>query len=177
MNPLRQSAGILPIVLGAGSGLGYSVFSLVSAFSTPERFDAPGGRDATLEPGDYTAYRETPGVFVAGNVRGPDVRVTVSAQDRRGNPTVTPSGLRVSRDSTGSRIGVSVTAFRIERKGIYEISASASPGKTLPAGGIAITRGPGFFGVFRLVLTTLAPVGGGVGGGLVILLKKPASAA
>ena len=81
----------------------------------------------------------------------------------------------MSRYSTGSRIGVSVAAFRIERKGIYETSASASPGKTLPAGGIAITRGPGFFGVFRLVLRTLAPVGG-VGGGLVILLKKPASA-
>lgn len=158
MNPLRQTAGILLIVLGAGSGLGYRVFSLVSAFSTLERFEAPGD-------------------FVADNVRGPDVRVTVSAQDRQGNPTVIPSGLWVSRYSTGSRIGVSVAAFRIERKGIYEISASASPGKTLPAGGVAITRGLGFFGVFRLVLTTLALVGGGVGGGLVILLKKPAPAA
>jgi hypothetical protein len=169
MNPLRQTAGVLLIATRAISGLGYyMVYSLVSAFSTLERFDAPGSRDATLEPGDYTVYWETPGAFVGKQSRGSEVQVRVAAQDGQGDPAVNSSGLWVSRYSTGSRVGVSVADFRIERRGVYTVSA----GKTLPGGGIAITRGLGFFGVFRLVLTTLALVGGGVGGGLVILLRS-----
>ncbi len=177
MNPVKKTAGIALIAAGAISGFGYMIFSLVSAFSTLERFDVPGGRDTTLQPGAYTVYWETPGAFVGRQSRGPDVQVRVEAQDGMGNPTVNRGGLWVSRYSTGSRVGVSVADFRIERKGVYTVSARAPAGKTPAGGGIAITRSLGVLGIFRLVLTTLALIGGGVGTGVYILVKKPAPAA
>ena len=176
MSQARKTIGILLIVAGATSGFGYLMVALLSAFSTLERFDAPGGHEATLEPGDYTVYWETPGIFVANRSRGPDVQVGIAARDGQGNPMVNGAGLWVSHYSTGSRIGVSVADFRIERQGVYDVSALAVPGKTLPAGGIAISRSLGVIGIFRLVLTTLATVGGGVGAGLLLLLllkKRP----
>jgi hypothetical protein len=176
MTPARRTIGILLIVAGAASGFGYVVVALVTAFSTLERFDAPGGREATLEVGDYTVYWETPGMFAADRARGPDVLVRVVARDGQESPAVNAAGLWVSHYSTGSRVGVSIADFRVERRGVYDVSAVAVPGKTLPGGGIAITRSMGMPGVYRLVLTTLALVGAGVGGGIFVLLKKRTTA-
>jgi len=170
----RLAVAVLLIVAGALSGILFLVLSLMSAFGSLAR-GGPDGFDAALQPGGHTVYWETTGLVAFRYSSGPDADVTVVPREGGAPIPVSDSGPFSSHYSTGDRVGYSIARFSVEQAGTYRISAKAPAGKTLPAGGLSVSKALGFFGILKIVFITLALLGGGVGGGVYLLVKPPAS--
>jgi hypothetical protein len=177
LSPGRIVLGVLLIAAGAISGIAFLVVSLVGIFSALLRVEAPGSGDVRLERGSYTVYWEIPGAVAARGARGPEVDLSVQPADG-GAPIAVDSHLRwTAHYSTGSRVGVLIAAFQIDRADLYRVSVRPPPGSRLPKGTVALTPALGLVGTLKLVLVPLALVAAGVGCGLVVLLKRPSAPA
>ena len=126
-----------------------------------EQIVVPGARDLVLKPGDHTVFLEFRSVvdgrvYVVQDVGG--LAVKVQAADGTPVATRTPSGS--STYTFGGRQGQSIQVFRIERAGIYRVSADYD-GVVGPQTVIAV--GQGFMtGMFAVVLSALGAFFGGV---------------
>lgn len=157
------------IVAGGVGFVAFLVTSLMGIFGGIQRIDVPGARDLELEAGAHTVYWEIPSAFKP--MEGPDgLRVSVR-RDGEELP-LSGAGLLRTRYSTGSRGGVSIHEFTAPAKGIYVVAATVEVGKTLPAGGVAVSPSLGFSGILKIVLGCLALLGIGVGGGIVLLVRS-----
>ena len=170
----RLAAGIGLILAGVITGATLIILGVTGAFASLLRFPAPGAGDVHLDPGSYTVFWETPGMFVREGTKGADVDFRVVSK-AGGRPVgVNTGGLWTSHYSTlDGRVGVSIADFFIDAAGDYTVTAKASKGKALGSGGIALTRDLGFLGLVRIIAVPLLILFAGVGAGVFILVKSP----
>lgn len=170
--PVRMTLGILLIVAGVSAFVFFLVTSLSKIFKGMERVEVPGARELTLEAGDYTIYWESDSRFAAVASR-PDLALAVVSKDGGSGLPVSGAGLLSGRYSTmDNRIGSSIAAFTVEREGSYTVAVAAASGKTLPKGRLTVSRRIGFLGVLKIVLGCILIMGAGVGGGVLLLVRK-----
>lgn len=136
--------GILIIVIGAA----YSVSVLISSFGdlgSGQQFATPGSSDLFLaESGEYIIFYESRAVF-KGKVYStgeslPDLNIEVKNKTT-GSRAFIYSPLKTAF-SLGDRTGESIRAFKIDKPGIYEISASYAGGDISPE--VVLSVGKGF---------------------------------
>ena len=169
--PLRTTLGILLILWGVVGFTIYLVTGLTKVFGGMERIEVPGTRELNLERGDYTVYWETDSRLSRAPDRA-DLELAVVSQEGDFRPSVS-SGLVRSQYTTMSRVAVSVAEFTAPQKGPYTITVGARAGKTLPRGGITVSRSMGFLGLIKLVGGCILLLGGGVGGGVALIVRRP----
>jgi hypothetical protein len=171
----RWALGGALIALGLIAGLGFLLLSIFSVFSSLLRVPSPGAGEVELPPGNYTVYWESP-MLAMKRSRPPGGFLDIVSKE---------SGLPVQystdifwpvRYNTVDHLGASVAEFTIERKGTYRFILSEANLKQPVPGGISIGKavGPGSFVQLALIPVTL--VVGGVGAGLLVLLKRPEAA-
>jgi len=136
--------GILIIVIGAA----YSVSVLVSSFGdlgSGQQFAAPGSSDLFLaESGEHIIFYESRAVFkgkvyITGESL-PDLDIEVKNKTT-GSRAFIYSPLKTTF-SLGDRTGESIRAFKIDKPGVYEISASYASGDRSPE--VVLSVGKGF---------------------------------
>lgn len=142
--------------------IGFVAFAvyLFSAASSMEsglmQMTAPGNAELDLkEPGEYTIFYESQSYFngsvynTAGQMPGLQISVSEKASGQS-LPTVAATGTTYS---IGSRTGQSITAFTVERPGIYWINATYPNG---PGPEVILAVGRGFMeGIFSLVIVSM----------------------
>lgn len=152
-------------VLPALCGMVGMIFILVTGLSDMddglEQIVVPGARELALTPGDHTVFLEFRSV-VDGRVYAVDdvggLAVKVEAAD--GQPVATRMPVASSTYTFGGRQGQSIQAFRIDKAGIYRVSADYD-GDAGPKTVIAV--GQGFMtGMFVLILSALGALFGGI---------------
>ncbi|MCX6677226.1 MAG: hypothetical protein NTU95_04690 [Methanothrix sp.] len=135
--------GILIIVIGAA----YSVSVLISSFGdlgSGQQFVAPGSSDLFLaESGEYIIFYESRAIF-KGKVYStdkslPDLNIEVKNKTT-GSRAFIYSPLKTTF-SLGDRTGESIRAFKIDKPGVYEISASYASGDSSPEVVLAVGKG------------------------------------
>lgn len=173
VHPARLIVGVLILVAGLGGFVYFLVSSLSQFFGALERVEVPGVRDVSLRPGHHSIYWETRSRFTtAPSLNELDLSVTGPAGGRL---PVAGSLLGGSRYSTTDRVAVFLGAFTVANADVYTIRVGPHPGKTLPAGNLSLSRSLGFPGVLRIVGGSLLLLGGGIGIGLPVILRKPRS--
>ncbi|MCX6672589.1 MAG: hypothetical protein NTY37_02290 [Methanothrix sp.] len=136
--------GILIIVIGAA----YSVSVLISSFGnlgSGQQFVTPGSSDLLLaESGEYIIFYESRAVFkgkvyITGESL-PDLNIEVKNKTT-GSRAFIYSPLKTTF-SLGDRTGESIRAFKIDKPGVYQISASYASGDSSPE--VVLSVGNGF---------------------------------
>jgi len=149
---------VLVIIIGFVAFAGSIFTGISSVESGLMQITAPGNAEMDLkEPGDYTIYYESQSYFngsvydTGGQIPGLQISVSekASGQALATNPD---SGTTYS---IGSRSGRSITAFRVERPGIYWINASylKAPGpEVVLAVGKGVVEGIMFLAIEAMLL-------------------------
>lgn len=173
---MRKACGILMIIVGAFSGFGFMIYSLLHAFSELRRFDTEGSHWIALDPGEYTVYRERPGILARRADPDKEVAVGITGSGVP-NPRLEPVRLWASHYSTGSAVGVAIATFEVEREGVYSVNIGSWRGQTPLEGSVVISHALTPLGIVRLVFITLLLLGGWVAGGVTLLVSKRPTAA
>jgi len=172
--PGRQVLGISLIVTGTICALAVFGISVVGTFSSVTRFDTDDMKWVRLEPGSYTAYLETAGLFP---MNPESAFESVDLLLWHGSGRMLPVyGARTwaGRYTTGRRAGVAIGSFTIDRDGKYVLAATHQGNATLiPPGEIVVARSAGPSALARTALIPLALLGAGVGIGIAILVRRP----
>jgi hypothetical protein len=148
----------------------YAMPRLDTVGSDMIRVVVPGNAVLELDkPGDYVVYHEKHSTvdgryYASDRVEGLRVRLTTDtgAEVPVGEPKYSATY------SIGNRSGTSIYSFTVDRPGRYRLVASLEGGRTEPKAVLAIGQGT-VWGIFRLVLGTLAIAFGGIGVAAVLL--------
>jgi hypothetical protein len=171
MSPARITLAVLLILAGVVS---FGVFlgtSIVGILGELQRVDTPGRRELLLEPGEYTLFWETDSRFQ--RAAGLDeLDLTVVPKESGAGLNVAASGLWTTHYSTMDRFGLSIATFDVGVKETYVVKVAAASGKALPRGGIAVRKAFGFFAILKIVAGCIVLLGGGVGSGVAVLLRR-----
>lgn len=161
-SPWYYGLAVLIIVVGF-SIFAWSIYSSFSDMGSElSQVVMPGGSDLDLkEPGEYTVFYENQ-TYVNGKfystgaqIPGLQIRVSEKATGRELSTYPTPGGFTYS---FGGRFGQSITTFRVERPGIYQINAFYPSGKGPE---VVLAVGRGFAeGIFSSVAIALAALFG-----------------
>jgi hypothetical protein len=134
---------VLIIIVGFVAFAGYLFSAASSIGSGMMQMTAPGNAEMDLkEPGEYTIYYESQSYF-NGSVYNTAERIPglqISVSEKASGQTLATYTATGTTYSIGSRTGQSITAFNVERPGIYWINTTypKAPG---PEVVLAVGRG------------------------------------
>jgi hypothetical protein len=154
---------VLIIIVGFVAFAGYLFSGVSSTGSGMMQMTAPGNAEMDLkEPGEYTIYYESQSYFngsvynTAGRIPG----LQFSVSEKASGQTIATRTATGTTYSMGSRFGQSITAFTVERPGIYWINTTypKEPGPE-----VVLAVGKGFVeGIFYLVIVALVILFGSI---------------
>ena len=164
MKPSRWFYGLAVLVFLVGAALAArSVVQAMDGVRDAPRLVMPGAGEVTLsEPGTYTLFYEYRSVVGETAYLAPEqaaLRVSVTARDTGERVPVTSGGAS-SNYSVGGHAGVSLVRFRVDRPGVYRISAAYPDGRDAPRFVLAVGR-VAALGLIRNVFVGLAAGFGG----------------
>jgi hypothetical protein len=147
---------VLIIILGFLAFAGYLFTGISSTQNGLMQLTAPGDAELNLkEPGEYTIFYENQSYFngsvynTGGQIPGLKIGVSEKASGETLN-TYTAAGTTYSM---GGRSGQSITAFRVERPGLYWINTSYP---RVPGPEVVLAVGKGFVeGIFHLITVAM----------------------
>jgi hypothetical protein len=174
ISPRRMALGGGLIALGVMAGVGVLLVSIFIVFASLMRIEAPGSGEIELEPGTYTIYWESPMLLKKGR-KAPGGSLGVFPKDGGTPVTLNTEVLFPINYNTLDHSGVSIAEFRIDRKGVYQVGISEPNLKQSVPGRISIGRALGILSFVKLAVIPFVLIAGGIGAGLLILLKRPQS--
>ncbi len=147
---------VLIIIVGFVAFAGY-LFSAVSSIeSGMMQMAAPGNAELDLkEPGEYTIFYESQSYFNGSvyNTAGQIPGLQISVSEKASGQTLATYTATGTTYSMGSRTGQSITAFNVERPGIYWINTTYPKA---PGPEVVLAVGRGFVeGIFYLVIVAM----------------------
>ena len=148
---------VLIIILGFVAFAGYLFAGISSTESGLMQLMAPGSAELNLkEPGEYTVFYESQSYFngsiynTGGQMPG-GLKIIVS--EKASGETLTTDTATGTTYSMGGRSGQSITAFKVERPGIYWINTSYPK---VPGPEVVLAVGIGFVeGIFHLITVAM----------------------
>ncbi|HLY11591.1 MAG TPA: hypothetical protein VKW04_19980 [Planctomycetota bacterium] len=175
VSPNRWLLGGSLIALGLIAGAGVVVFYVFSMFASLMRIEAPGSGEIDLEPGTYSLYWESP-LLVNKGKKFPGGSIGVFLNDGGPPLTLTTELFWPISYNTIDHSGESIAEFTVDRKGSYRISMSEPNLKQPVPGGLSIGRALTISVLLKVAPIPLGFIAGGVGLGLLVLLKRPKAA-
>jgi hypothetical protein len=163
-------AGVMAVAALVGAWM-YLTPRLAAAGSDLIRVVVPGAALLELDkPGRYVIYHEKNSTvdgryYASDRVDGLQLRLT---SDTTGEVKMVEPEVG-SRYSFGNRSGTSIFAFTVDGPGRYRLVASVAGGRDEPKAVLAIGQGT-LWGLFRVIMGTLAIAFGGIGVALALVL-------
>jgi len=148
---------VLIIILGFVAFAGYLFAGISSTESGLMQLTAPGDAELSLkEPGEYTIFYESQSYFngsvynTGGQMPG---GLKISISEKASGETLATNTATGTTYSMGGRSGQSITAFKVERPGIYWINTSYPK---VPGPDVVLAVGKGFVeGIFHLITVAM----------------------
>ncbi len=147
---------VLIIITGFVAFAGYLFSGISSMGSGLVQMAAPGNTELDLkDPGEYTIFYESQSYFNGSvyNTAGQIPGLKISVSEKASGQTLATHTATGTTYSMGSRSGQSITAFTVERPGIYWINTTYPK---VPGPEVVLAVGRGFAeGIFNLVIVAM----------------------
>jgi hypothetical protein len=147
---------VLIIIIGFVAFAGSIFMGISSVERGLMQITAPGNAEMDLkEPGEYTIYYESQSYFngsvydTGGQIPG----LKIGVSEKASGETLATDTATGTTYSMGSRSGQSITAFKVERPGLYWINTSYPK---VPGPKVILAVGKGFAeGIFHLITVAM----------------------